>query len=288
MKNKEKFAEELLNIIIYNETLAFNVDKHTVKGCSETPCISCLFYNVCRSHEDDISDVRRKWLDEEYVEPEPEIDWSKVPVDTPIFVRNSIDDKWLPRYFCKYENKRVYTWCNGATSWSAEGHTLARKYAKLVEEKSHNYDKVVEKSNEDQVDWSKVLVDTPILVRNLEDDDWKIRHFAEYDNGTVFAWADGMTSSEARDIYDSLPWRQAKLLKEFEAESNEVCIDWTKIPVDTPVLVKDYQDHNWHKRYFAKYENGKVYTWDLGNTSRSIDNTNHITNWKYAKLADSE
>lgn len=287
MKNKEKYAEELLNIIICDDSLAFDVDEYTVKGCSETPCISCLFCDVCRSHENDISDVRREWLEDEYVEPK--IDWSEVPVDTPILVRNSNDDNWRKRYFSKYENGNIYTWCNGATSWSAEGHTLAWKYAKLVEEKSHNYDEVVEKFNEDQVDWSKIPIDTPILVRDLEDDDWKVRYFAEYNDGMVFAWADGKTASEARAPYGAaLPWRQAKLLEEFEAESNEVCIDWTNIPVDTPVLVKDYQDHNWHKRYFAKYENGKVYTWDLGNTSRSIDNTNHITNWKYAKLADSK
>lgn len=46
------------------------------------------------------------------------IDWSKVEVDTPIFVRNRIEDVWKCRYFAKYEDGKVYTWCGGRTSWS--------------------------------------------------------------------------------------------------------------------------------------------------------------------------
>ena len=46
------------------------------------------------------------------------VDWSKVEVDTPIFVRNRIEDTWKCRYFAKYEDGKVYTWCGGRTSWS--------------------------------------------------------------------------------------------------------------------------------------------------------------------------
>lgn len=46
------------------------------------------------------------------------VDWSKVEVDTPIFVRNGIEDTWKCRYFAKYEDGKVYTWCGGRTSWS--------------------------------------------------------------------------------------------------------------------------------------------------------------------------
>lgn len=46
------------------------------------------------------------------------VDWSKVEVDTPIFVRNRIKDMWKCRYFAKYEDGKVYTWCGGRTSWS--------------------------------------------------------------------------------------------------------------------------------------------------------------------------
>ena len=46
------------------------------------------------------------------------VDWSRVEVDTPIFVRNGIEDTWKCRYFAKYEDGKVYTWCGGRTSWS--------------------------------------------------------------------------------------------------------------------------------------------------------------------------
>lgn len=134
MKNKEKYAEELLNIIICDDSLAFDVDEYTAKGCYETPCVSCLFCDVCRSHEDDISDVRRKWLEEEYVEPKTE--WRKVPVDTPILVRNSEEEEWKKRYFSCIVDGKVCTWRNGVTSWSAsdEDDICEWNYAKLAED----------------------------------------------------------------------------------------------------------------------------------------------------------
>ena len=46
------------------------------------------------------------------------VDWSKVEVDTPIFVRNSITETWKCRYFAEYKDGKVYTWRDGKTSWS--------------------------------------------------------------------------------------------------------------------------------------------------------------------------
>jgi hypothetical protein len=43
----------------------------------------------------------------------PETDWSKVAVDTPIWVRDG--DRWLTRHFAKYD-KKVYAFVNGGTS----------------------------------------------------------------------------------------------------------------------------------------------------------------------------
>ena len=41
-------------------------------------------------------------------------------------------------------------------------------------------------------------------------------------------------------------------------EEFEEVIDWSKIPVDTKVLVSK-DGENWLRRYFAKYENDKIY-----------------------------
>ena len=66
-------------------------------------------------------------------------------------------------------------------------------------------------------------------------------------------------------------------------------VDWSKVKVDTPILVRDYEDASWLKRHFAKYENGKVYAWYDGATSWTIENkTEQILSWKYVKLAESE
>lgn len=46
------------------------------------------------------------------------IDWDKVEVDTPIFVKMKDDKLWKCRYFAKYENRKVYAWIDGKTSWS--------------------------------------------------------------------------------------------------------------------------------------------------------------------------
>lgn len=66
-------------------------------------------------------------------------------------------------------------------------------------------------------------------------------------------------------------------------------IDWSKVPVDTKVLVKDYEEEDWNKRYFAKYENGKIYTYPSGLSSFTFnegDNnlSKNLINWRYVKL----
>ena len=66
--------------------------------------------------------------------PESEVDWSRVPVDTPIFVRAfGEDDKWERRHFAKYENGKIYAWDNGTTSFTARGIICDWEYAMLVE-----------------------------------------------------------------------------------------------------------------------------------------------------------
>ena len=59
-------------------------------------------------------------------------------------------------------------------------------------------------------------------------------------------------------------------------------VDWSKIPVDTPILVSK-DKIKWERRYFAKYENGAVFAFRGGATSWS-DNTWPF-DWNYAKLA---
>lgn len=61
------------------------------------------------------------------------------------------------------------------------------------------------------VDWGKVLVDTPILVRDLESDEWRKRYFAFFDGKRVCAWCGGATAWSAKSYEDVVPWNYAKL-----------------------------------------------------------------------------
>ena len=74
-------------------------------------------------------------------EEEPEIDWSKVAVDTPILVKNFKNRKWLKRYFAKFESGIVYAWADSGTSWSSNGDIVEWNFAKLAEDKMDNLSK---------------------------------------------------------------------------------------------------------------------------------------------------
>ena len=59
-------------------------------------------------------------------------------------------------------------------------------------------------------------------------------------------------------------------------------VDWSKVEVDTKILVSS-DDIKWYRRYFAKYENGKVYAYPNGATSFTYD-CREVLPWKYVKL----
>lgn len=126
MTNREKFAEQILDIACNNHTIAVNKATLEPTECRELSCKDCLF-----NFRDGGScgDARKKWANSEYVEPP--IDWSKVAVDTPILVRDSTNLEWTKRHFARYENGSVYAWNGGATSWSSNGYTVAWELAKL-------------------------------------------------------------------------------------------------------------------------------------------------------------
>ena len=139
----------------------------------------------------------------------------------------------------------------------------------------------VEEYEEPEVDWSQVEVDTPILVRDSEDEDWERRYFAEVKWGTVYAWKDGRTSWTENYMAS---WKYAKLAEDAK-EDKDSEVDWNEVKIDMPIMVRDSENGDWFKRYFAEYKNGKIYTWDNGHTSWE---TSRMIEWKYAKLVEDE
>ncbi len=209
MKNYEKYADEIkkysdLQVLCDEIKIPF-ILKPIGKSCArDIDCDTCQILTML-------------WLLEEYEEPkEPEIDWSKVEVDTPILVRDSEDENWHKRHFAKYKNGVIYTWDNGQTSWTKTYITTAWKYAKLAESEEKCEKPSKEETKEPETDWSKVKVDTPILVRQGEKGKWLRRHFAKYENGLVYAWKDSRTSWTANNM--TTAWQCAKLAEDEETK----------------------------------------------------------------------
>lgn len=68
----------------------------------------------------------------------------------------------------------------------------------------------------------------------------------------------------------------------LEAEYVEPPVDWSKVEIDTPILVSVDGEY-WEKRHFASYIDGFVNVWDDGKTSFTCECG---TSWPYAKLAE--
>lgn len=85
MLNREKYAKEIIDIAIKGKSFAVVNGKPTVENT--TSCRQCDFKHIYGCTE-----ARERWANSEYVEPQA--DWSKVPVDTPILVRDNEKVAW--------------------------------------------------------------------------------------------------------------------------------------------------------------------------------------------------
>lgn len=138
MKNREKYKNELMDDIKMEGAICGFIRRHEIfrmigkdwESYCKMTCVTC-------------GTALQIWLDEEYEEPpKPEVDWSNVPVDTLVRVRDNEDDEWTLRYFkgfsrtpSEYPPEYGYeVWALGATSVTAEGDTERWKYCELVED----------------------------------------------------------------------------------------------------------------------------------------------------------
>ena len=124
MTNREKYLDEILAAMSWGK-FSGEIDR-----CQNHKCDDCDFETGQRSCRKETMD----WLRAEAGEEPEVVDWSKVPMDTPIWVRDSEDNEWRPRYFAKYEDGLVHSWYGGTTSWSTNADTMFWNYAKLAKE----------------------------------------------------------------------------------------------------------------------------------------------------------
>ena len=123
-------------------------------------------------------------------------------------------------------------------------------------------------------------------MKNFEKYEDEIRKFKDGNFCEEFVIPHILKSDSCAYLFCSDCGRRQMLWLMEEYEEPEV--DWSQVEVDTPILVRDSENTEWLKKYFAKYENGYVYVWNLGRTSWTAPNDKSVSAWSYAKLAESE
>ena len=139
MLNIEKFKNELVRLGVINVDRLGFYQNGNLTDCNYTHCSNCKKVLMKQANiteeeffKESCEENILRWLFSEY--EEPEVDWSKVKVDTLIYVRCSDDEKWVPRYFAKFEDGRVYAWSDGTTSFTTPiAGAVDWEYAKLAE-----------------------------------------------------------------------------------------------------------------------------------------------------------
>lgn len=138
MKNREKYRDEIMEAIkrrradndnmcrfLRNNVIPRFASEADVERevCGNLECYTC-------------ANLFAFWLDEEYEEPpKPEVDWSNVPVDTLVRVRDFETDNWKLRYFAgffEYDSLKYATWNSGRTSKTTDDF-MNWRFCELVE-----------------------------------------------------------------------------------------------------------------------------------------------------------
>lgn len=138
MLNKEKYAKEIIEIACKGDYIGM---KNGVL-CSCNDINSCSHCDFC--NETPCKESVKKWANSEY--KEHEIDWNKVPVDTCVLITDSCGNA-IKRHFAKYDNKKIYAYPEGTTSWSFNS-----QYSSLI---NWNEENVQIKKGVDCSEWYK-------------------------------------------------------------------------------------------------------------------------------------
>ena len=132
------------------------------------------------------------------------------------------------------------------------------------------------------------------LLRKMYDDGWRyyvmniggVAHLTTKKpvmNGNILEITSGGKTKCVNAIRDIMPEIDKCEILDIVEELG--IVDWSKVPVDTPVLVSN-DNKEWIKRYFARYEDGNVYCWLSGKTSWTAICELSIGHWDYTKLAE--
>lgn len=106
-------------------------------------------------------------------------------------------------------------------------------------------------------------------------------HFGKEDgcSGISCAWCRMLT-----DL-----WFDEEYVEPQKVEPQKPEVDWDKVPVDTLVRVRDYEDQDWTLAYFVRMDSEHNFvTWADGRTSKTAFYDEHTFTWKYCELVEEE
>lgn len=109
---------------------------------------------------------------------------------------------------------------------------------------------------------------------------------AEIENGTVFFYKNCERISQWLNRVDIRSTCFTEENQRIDIAEYLGIVDWSKVAVDTPILVKQNEQDEWEKRHFAYFKDERVYAWLCGATSWSADYEGDTTDWNFAKLAE--
>ena len=110
MKNKELFADVLIDLALSGATVAINKHTNAPISCEDCNCEDCLFWEeVCKYEK------LKSWGDEDATSF-----WENVEIDTPILVRHKGESEWVRRHFAYYLQGKIYAFNNGLTSFTSK------------------------------------------------------------------------------------------------------------------------------------------------------------------------
>lgn len=109
---------------------------------------------------------------------------------------------------------------------------------------------------------------------------------AEIESGTVFFYKDRECISQWSNRVDIRSTCFTEENQQIDIGEYIGIIDWSKVAVDTPILVREFESAEWVKRHFAFFKNEKVYVWEGGLTSWTCDGLEDAMSWEHAKLAE--
>ena len=105
-------------------------------------------------------------------------------------------------------------------------------------------------------------------------------------NKGVWELKNGFGTEEFDFYRDGEPLAEIYFSSQIARMEFREVIDWSKVPVDTKVLVSN-DGKEWSRRHFAEYKDGKVYCFNSGVTSFTVKESyflNEKASWEYVKL----